>query len=402
MKNSIFAISFIVFGLAFATSSSSANTKAHPKSRAAQAPPQKDGVRKTTSKGAGVKDKSITSATTKSLATKEKPVLPSFGAPLAFKVLVYPEGGNIQIGSMTAGMISSKTVAAKCDLPLTIQDVISDAKFSIATSSEPNNLRVTDLDLKTGTVFLEAGRPLPNTVNRDLAVQLAKAFGLTKASDWSQGWSELKARFIKRRHLASTLQSKELLARELKRLEDEKIASLADRKEIILEGQKIAPLFGNLKCKPSAVRVESPKLQRSFLRATELSCSEDEIMGSKFALTAGVLYLAESLSGPSARSMDLIDQITQAQFESHKLMASDVDKSTPVVCHKNRIGSTQFEIHYCTRGLRIAPSFSDTVIAVARIEGERLYYSVLRTGAMTSGGTMQVVSTLMSTMGAKQ
>jgi hypothetical protein len=320
------------------------------------------------------------------------------------QVILFPSQGNVPVGRLHAFILSSRMVAARLDKRESFQDLARRLRALYPSSSRYIALRLMDIDLTTGWALFHGEKDLPgapSALPKTAPPRLASAFGYYDSSEWSRDWAAVLARFKAERRVASRLSPGMVIERELSHLEQENLAQLSGRGSRKMEVEKftLGPLAANFKCAPGAVKLSESASHSLISGATAVSCKSSGASGVLgLRLDAGVLDFWANRHFNEAAQTQLLDDIQASAFENLLEESRNAENSTQAVCQKTKIADDNLEVHYCTRTLRSAPNFQDTVMIFGKRSRQRFIYTILRTDAMSEEGTKKVVESVLTAL----
>jgi len=335
-------------------------------------------------------------------AKSSKPV-PASGPANIVKLAIFPNSGNVPLGYLNAVVVSQKTLAARLYDKNSFQDYSRRARV-LFPASQYLTLKMTDLDLATGWMILKSDETLPveapGTYPQQLPSSQAGLLGYSDGWSLNRDWEFVLEKLRSHRKIASRLPPATVIENELSRLEQYHLSKLSvPVKKLEIENFSLAPLHDGFRCSPANVKVHSQVLHQLISAANSVSCKTEGASGALgIQIDAGILDFWANRTFTYALQSQLLKELSSSQFDQHKQDSEQVENSTLVICQNSRIADNNIEVHYCTRTLRAAPNFQDTVAVYGRKSRQRFLYTIVRTGAMSEKGTKQFIESVMNTL----
>ncbi len=321
----------------------------------------------------------------------------------AISLSIFPANGNVALGSMRGIVVSPKIVATRLGQRDRFQN-FSRRVRALFPASQYVNLNLIEVDLVSGWMLFQAAQTLPIEAPRgfpkNLPGSLAADFGYSDYSEMNHDWDEIMTRLRPDRQAASKPTAVATIERELANLEQSNLLRFVSApKKIEVESFTLAPFADNFICQPGTAKIESKAVHQFISGATSVNCKSpgaEGVLGIR--VETGVLDFWSNRKFSDGVQSKLLTDIAAKHFEEHRLESEKIENSTHSICQKTKIRDDNIEVHYCTRTLRSAPAFQDTVAVFGKKSRQRFLYTTLRTGALSEAGTKRAVESILSAL----
>ncbi len=318
------------------------------------------------------------------------------------KIALFPKDGNVPLGTLNSIVISSRVVAARLDKKDDFQFYARRMRVLIS-GTKYVSLRLSDLDLSSGWMLFQADENIPfdapASFPRSLPAVLGTTFGYMDQWEFAKDWGNIIERIRGERQVASKLTPGMIIEKELSELEAQNMAKLTKGgRKIEIEKFILSPMGENFQCTPAAVKIKNEGNQM-VSGASAVSCKTQGAEGSLgLRVEAGVIDFWANREFTNASQTKLLENLAGLQFKEHKAESEKADNSTHSVCQRSQLTDSSMEVHYCTRTLRAAPNFQDTVAVFGRRSRAKFLYTILRTGAMSESNTKKAIESVMNAL----
>lgn len=322
------------------------------------------------------------------------------------KIALFPKDGNVPLGQLNSIVVSSRVVAARLEKKDDFQYYARRLRVLIS-GTKYVSLKLSDLDLTTGWMLFQADENLPMEAPqffpRSLPATLGSTFGYTDPWEFTKDWGSLIEKLRSDRAIASKLTPGMIIERELSDYDLQNMNRFTKSgRKIEVEKFVLSPMAENFQCLPANVKVKN-ELSQMVSGASAVTCHSPGAEGSLgLRVEAGVIDFWANREFTNSAQTQLLENLAFTQFKDHKTESEKADNSTHTTCQKSHLTDSSIEVHYCTRTLRAAPNFQDTVAVFGKRSRAKFLYTILRTGALSESSTKKAIESVLNTLEENQ